>query len=194
MTHKESTAAMTHTSALTPARVAYACSAADSPRHTHLVARALLGCLLCVLVLGACGGGDGAEDEGEIPGGADPAAARVIDDWAKTLSEGDVDAAARYFAIPSVAENGPTLIRIRDLDDARLFNATLPCGAELVRAEPEGDFVIATFRLTERPGPGTCGEGTGGAAQTAFVIEDGRIAEWRRVGIDGAEQAPSRSV
>ena len=158
------------------------------------MARSLLGCLLCVLVLGACGGGDGSDDEGKIPGGADPAEAQVIAEWATTLSEGDVDGAARYFAIPSVAENGPTLIHIRDLDDARLFNATLPCGAELVRAEPEGDFVVATFRLTERPGPGTCGEGTGGSAQTAFVIEDGRIAEWRRVGIDGSEQAPSRST
>jgi hypothetical protein len=158
------------------------------------VARSLLGCLLSVLVLGACGGGGGSDDEGEIPGGADPAEAQVIAEWASTLSEGDVDGAARYFAIPSVAENGPTLIRIRDLDDARLFNATLPCGAELVRAEPEGDFVVATFRLTERPGAGTCGVGTGGSAQTAFVIEDGRIAEWRRVGIDGAEQAPSRSL
>ncbi|MGH2987799.1 MAG: nuclear transport factor 2 family protein [Solirubrobacterales bacterium] len=156
--------------------------------------RLLLGCLLCVLALGACGGGDGSEDDGQVPGGADPAEAQVIDDWARTLSEGDVDGAARYFAIPSVAENGPTLIRIRDLDDARLFNATLPCGAELVRAESEGDFVVATFRLTERPGPGTCGDGAGGAAQTAFVIEDGRIAEWRRVGIGGDEQAPSRSI
>jgi hypothetical protein len=164
-----------------------------SPGHTHLVARSLLGCLLCVLVLGACGGGDGSDDEEEVPGGADPAEAKVIDEWATTLSEGDVDGAARYFAIPSVAENGPTLIRIRDLDDARLFNATLPCGAELVRAEPEGDFVVATFRLTERPGAGTCGPGTGGEARTAFVIEDGRITEWRRVGVD-REQAPSRSI
>jgi hypothetical protein len=162
-------------------------------RHTHLVARSLFGCLLCVLVLGACADGDGSDDEGVIPGGADPAEARVIDEWARTLREGDVDGAARYFAIPSVAENGPTLIRIRDLDDARLFNATLPCGAELVRAEPAGDFVVATFRLTERPGPGTCGDGVGGQAQTAFVIEDGQIAEWRRVDA-GGEQAPSRSI
>ena len=40
---------------------------------------------------------------------------------------------------------------------------------------------VATFRLTERPGPGVCGQGTGETAQTAFVIEDGEIVEWRRV-------------
>jgi hypothetical protein len=51
-----------------------------------------------------------------------------------------------------------------------------------------GETVTATFRLTERPGPGSCGEGTGELAQTAFEIEDGKIAEWRRVG-DGTPQA-----
>jgi SnoaL-like domain len=156
------------------------------------VTRSLLGCLLCALALGACGGGDGSDDE-QIPGGADSADARVIDEWATALREGDIDGASRYFAIPSVAENGPILVRIRDLNDARRFNASLPCGGELVRAVSEGDFVIATFRLTERPGPGECGSGTGAEAQTAFVIEDGQIVEWRRVGL-GGEGAPSRAI
>jgi SnoaL-like domain len=149
--------------------------------------------LLLALAFSACGGGDGSDDEQEIPGGADSADARVIDEWATALREGDIDGASRYFAIPSVAENGPILIRIRDLDDARRFNASLPCGGELVRAVSEGDFVIATFRLTERPGPGECGSGTGAEAQTAFVIEDGQIVEWRRVGL-GGEGAPSRAI
>ena len=158
------------------------------------MARSLLAGLLCVLALGACGGGDGPGSAHDIPGGADPDDVRVIDDWARTLREGDIDGAARYFAIPSVAENGPTLIEIRDREDARLFKASLPCGAELVRAVSEGDFVVATFELTERPGPGSCGSGTGAAAQTAFVIEDGRIVEWRRVGAGGEEEAPSSSI
>jgi hypothetical protein len=156
--------------------------------------------VVTALFLAACGGGEeptsetqDAEAAGEIPGGADPAEARVIDEWATTLREGDIDGAARYFAIPSVAENGPALVEIEDLDDARVFNASLPCGAELTRAVSEGDFVVATFRLTERPGPGTCGSGTGAEAQTAFVIEDGRIVEWRRVGVGGAE-APSSAT
>ena len=117
----------------------------------------------------------------------------MIDEWARTLKEGDVAGAASFFAIPSVAENGPILVRIRDRGDALRFNASLPCGAELTNAVSEGDFVVATFRLTERPGPGVCGSGTGETAQTAFVIEDGEIVEWRRVGV-GGEEAPSRSI
>jgi hypothetical protein len=121
-----------------------------------------------------------------IPGGADPQAAAVIERWAATLSRGDVAGAARLFAIPSVAENGPASIRIRDAADARLFNASLPCGARLTEAVQEGDLVVATFELTERPGPGSCGAGTGGTARTAFAITDGEITEWRRVADEDA--------
>lgn len=128
----------------------------------------------------------------EIPGGADPAETRVIDEWTRALSRGDVAAAARLFAIPSVAQNGPALIRIRDAADARLFNASLPCGARLIDATPEGKFVVATFELSERPG-GDCGSGAGETARTAFEIEDGEIVEWRRVA-DGRGPAPGNPV
>ena len=147
-------------------------------------------------ILSACGsddddgGGESAEPAREIPGDADPESAAVIDEWAMTLAAGDVERAAEFFAIPSVAENGGVQVKIESADDARLFNASLPCGAELTRAEAEGEFTIATFRLTERPGPGTCGSGTGETASTAFVIEDGEIVEWRRVD-DGGPEAPS---
>ena len=40
---------------------------------------------------------------------------------------------------------------------------------------------------------GDCGEGTGETAQTAFVIEDGEIVEWRRV-VPADEPAPGSSV
>jgi hypothetical protein len=124
----------------------------------------------------------GSDDEGrEVPGGADPENAAVIDDWAMTLAAGDIDGAAEFFALPSIAENGGITYDIETIGDARLFNRSLPCGAELTRAEPEGELTIATFVLKERPGPGTCGDGTGNEAQTGFVIEDGKIVEWRRV-------------
>ena len=130
---------------------------------------------------------------GEVTGDADPEDVRVIEAWSDALREGDVDAAAGYFATPSVAENGP-LLRIRNRRDARLFNRSLPCGATLLRAESEGDFTTATFELSERPGPGTCGPGAGGEAQTAFVIEDGKITEWRRVALGGDEPVPGEAV
>lgn len=148
-----------------------------------------LSLLLFALPILGCGGGDSQSTDTTVPGGANPADVAVIEDWSRTLSEGDVEEAAGFFALPSVAENG-LIIEIDDLDDARLFNASLPCGARLVRARSEGDFTIATFRLSERPGPGVCGSGSGGEATTVFVIEGNEIVEWRRVGV-GGEQAPS---
>ena len=134
---------------------------------------------IACLALSACE--DALEPSATVPGDAAPADVAVIDAWAKDLAKGDVDAAAGYFKLPSVAENG-VAIRIESLKDARLFNESLPCGAELVAAETDGAYTIATFRLTERPGPGTCGSGVGARARTAFVIEGGKITEWRRVG------------
>jgi hypothetical protein len=82
------------------------------------------------------------------------------------------------------------VIQIRNRSDALLFNESLPCGAELLRAEEEeGGQVIATFRLGERPGPGACGSGTGARAKTSFRIEEGKIALWQRVPTAG-ESAP----
>jgi hypothetical protein len=146
----------------------------------HLATLAVL--VLAALPLVSCGGespSSPAPDQG-IPGGADPDDVEVIDEWVSRLREGDVAGAAELFAVPSVAENGSLPIEIDDARDARLFNASLPCGAILVRAETRDEFTIATFRLTERPGPGTCGTGAGTAARTAFLIEDGLIIEWRR--------------
>jgi hypothetical protein len=151
------------------------------------IAIALVGC--------GDGGGDDSSREPKIAGNADPGDVRVIDDWVTALRRGDVGAAARYFAIPSIAENGPLLLHIESLHDARSFNESLPCGARLVRAETQGQFTTATFRLTERPGSGICGPGAGETAKTSFVIRNGRIVEWRRVGTGGGGQrTPSQSA
>lgn len=124
-----------------------------------------------------------------VPGGADPEDVAVIQGWADALDSGNIDAAAEYFALPSVVQNGPT-VEIETADDARAFNESLPCGAELVRAVSHADYVIATFRLTERAGPGNCGAGAGGHAATAFQIRDGMITEWRRTPIPPVERPP----
>ena len=42
-------------------------------------------------------------------------------------------------------------------------------------------FMIVTFRLTERPGKGSCGGGTGATARTAFRVRRGLITDWLRV-------------
>ena len=136
-----------------------------------------------------------------FPGGADPKQVEVIDDWAGALADGDVEKAASYFAIPSTVANGTEPVRIHDRHDAETFNESLPCGAELIDAQGHAGFILATFELKERPGPGRCGTGTGEKAGTAFRIEDGEIAEWRRIPVPGegedgggAEPLPSDVV
>jgi hypothetical protein len=145
------------------------------------------------LALSACGGAEEPE-EPSVPGGADPAQVEVIDEWSRSLAAGDVDAAAEFFAIPSIAQNGLPY-EIASRADARRFNSSLPCGASLVEARTEGDYTVATFELTERPGAGSCGNGDGSEASTAFRIVDGEIVEWRRVLPDGSpEAAPAPST
>ena len=97
----------------------------------------------------------------------------------------------KYKTAPKLEERSKDQVR-KFLEDR--FNESLPCGARLIRAETAGDFTTATFHLTERPGPGLCGNGTGQTAQTSFVIRDGKIVEWRRVGLPGARGAPSQSA
>jgi hypothetical protein len=129
-----------------------------------------------------------------IPGGADAADVNVIDGWVTALRHGKVRKAASYFAIPSVAQNGGIVFRIQSRPDAIAFNHTLPCGARLVRARTQGRFTTATFRLTERPGPGVCGPGVGQRAATAFVIQGGKITQWQRVGTGGGRPVPGQSA
>jgi hypothetical protein len=142
---------------------------------------------LALLALAGCGG-----DSTSVPGGADPADVNVIDGWVTTLARGDVKGAASYFAVPSVVENGTPPLRLDTRARVIAFNASLPCGARLVRAKPAGRFVAATFRLTDRPG-GACGPGTGATARTAFAIENGKIVQWRRLP-DRAPEQPTGPV
>ena len=113
-------------------------------------------------------------------GNADRDDVEVIGAWIAALTDGDVDAAADFFAVPSFAQNGPLEVRIESRADAVAFNESLPCGAEVIAAETSGEKTIATFELSERPGGG-CGPGAGGTARTSFVIEDGKIVEWWRL-------------
>ena len=132
---------------------------------------------LSALALGGCG----SSGETSVAGGADPHAVEVIKHWADELRAGDVLAASQRFAIPALVQNGTPPLRLTDRRDVEAFNRSLPCGANLTEAITSGKYTIATFELTERPGPGECGGGVGETAKTAFVIHNGLIAEWRRV-------------
>ena len=138
--------------------------------------------MLAVIALAGCGSSD-SSDKGSttIVGGADPKTVEVIKDWADELRAGDVAAASDRFALPSVVQNGTPALTLTSRRQVEAFNRSLPCGARLTAAVPTGRFTVATFVLTERPGPGECGNGVGEQAKTAFVIRDGLITQWRRV-------------
>jgi limonene-1,2-epoxide hydrolase len=165
-----------------------------TPRNPSRAAAAIAAIALAVALV-SCGGGtsSGEGSTSTVPGGAKASDVEVIQAWAAALDRGDLDAAASYFALPSSAENGPLLLHITTRGEARAFNATLPCGARVIRAASAGNFTTATFRLRERPGPGSCGPGSGSLARTSFVIKNGKIVQWRRVGV-GGQKPPSPTV
>jgi hypothetical protein len=139
--------------------------------------------LLALAVLAGCGGSGSSHTAttATVPGDGNTADVKVIGAWVDALRAGDVDQAASYFALPSVVQNGTPPVRLKTRDDVVSFNSSLPCGAKLVSANSDGQVTTATFELTDRPG-GNCGAGVGQAASTAFVIEDGLIVHWSRVG------------
>ena len=109
---------------------------------------------------------------------------RVIRGWADALRAGRVKEAADFFAVPALVarRHQPAALAARTRPTVLEFNRGLPCGARLVDAvRGEGKFVIATFRLTERSGPGAQpGCSVGALAATAILIEDKHIVQWLR--------------
>ncbi|HET9073997.1 MAG TPA: hypothetical protein VFN48_05415 [Solirubrobacteraceae bacterium] len=130
----------------------------------------------------------------------------VIRSWARALRRGDINAAADLFALPSLFANGPGGPGplggqvIRSHQNAVAANESLTCGAEVVSTIRHGRYVIATFKLVNRVGPGAgCGGGVGQQAATAFLIRHGRIIDWIRapllnqVSPHGGAPAPTSS-
>jgi len=159
-----------------------------------------------VVIAGAAVAGCGGKDKAHATTATAPAvpapvvapgvsrdAANIVRRWADTLRRGDVEAAAKFFAVPSFVANGGPPAHLTTHAAILGFNRSLPCGARLVRADrAHHGFVIATFVLTERPGPGTCGSGTGATARTAFRVKNGRITDWLRVqDLPDAETTPA---
>jgi hypothetical protein len=134
---------------------------------------------LGIAALSGCGSSDDEADA--IRGGANPETVQVIKGWADELRDGNVAAASKRFALPSVVQNGTPPLRLTTRGEVEGFNRSLPCGAKLTEAVAVDRFTIATFELTERPGPGECGSGVGETAKTAFVVRRGLITQWRRV-------------
>lgn len=114
-------------------------------------------------------------DEGEEHQGVHSPEGVMIRDWLMAVQHGDFGRAARFFAPGAIIDQGRPY-RLPDTAAARLFNATLPCHAELVALADEGAKVLATFRLTPGPG-GPCR----GRVQVRYTIVGGRFKEWRQL-------------
>jgi hypothetical protein len=147
---------------------------------------------LSMLALPGCGGSS--DHSSAVAGNADADAVQVIKGWADELRAGNVPAATDRFSIPTVVQNGTAPLTLTNRRQVEGFNQSLPCGAILTAAISSGRYTIATFKLTERPGPGQCDGGVGDAAKTAFVIHNDRITEWRRVVDQGAPPAEPQST
>jgi hypothetical protein len=120
----------------------------------------------------------------------------VIRGWSDALRAGHVAQAAGFFALPVEVFDGANPLRaLADREAVLEFNRGLPCGARLVATERgRQSLVIATFRLTERPGRGSCEDGVGEPAATAFLIRGRRIARWLRVPVPARAARPDAST
>ena len=102
----------------------------------------------------------------------------MIRDWLMSVQHGDFGRAATFFAPGAIIDQGRPY-RLRNRAAARVFNATLPCHADLIALRDEGAKVLATFRLT--PGPG-------GPCRGRVQVR----SEERRVGKECSELCRSR--
>jgi hypothetical protein len=120
----------------------------------------------------------GCNDEPAEPTGIHSPEGVMIRDWLMAVEHYDFSHAADFFAPGAIIDQSGPPYRLRGRRAARLFNATLPCRADLIALSDEGSSkVLATFRL--RPGPG--GSCTG-RARVRYTIVDGRFTEWRQLG------------
>ena len=101
--------------------------------------------------------------------------------WAAALRAGRVQAAAGYFHLPSLFDDGAGPVEIRSLTEAESVNGSLTCASQVISAFDQGRFINVLFRLTTRAGQGAV---CGGTARVVFLIRDGQIVDWLR--------APSR--
>ena len=101
---------------------------------------------------------------------------RVIRGWLLALGRDDYAGAADYFARGALIDQGEPY-RLRGPSAARIFNASLPCRADLAGVEDEpGPRTLASFRLREGPG-GPCS----GIVKVRFTIRRGKFTEWRQL-------------
>jgi hypothetical protein len=101
---------------------------------------------------------------------------RVIRGWLLALNRDDYVGAADYFAVGAIVDQGEPF-RLPNPVAARIFNAGLPCRADLVDVKDEpGPRSLASFTLRAGPG-GPCS----GIVKVRFTIRKGKFTVWRQL-------------
>ena len=108
----------------------------------------------------------------------------MIRDWLMAVQHGDYGRAATFFAPGAIIDQGRPF-RLPNAAAARIFNAGLPCHAQLIALDDEGAKVLATFRLTPGPG-GPCR----GRVQVRYTIMNGKFKEWRQLEAEPPPEGP----
>jgi limonene-1,2-epoxide hydrolase len=133
--------------------------------------------LLLAVLAAACGGGP-------------PSPESVVRAWNEAVNSDDNEAAARLFAPGARVIQAGRVYTLADRGDAVAFNAGLPCSAEIVEIETQGDTVTATFSLADRT-TSRC-DAPGVEVTAVFEISDGKIVVWEQ--LPGNQPGPGDSI
>jgi limonene-1,2-epoxide hydrolase len=121
---------------------------------------------LGILALAGCGSGT-------------PSPESVVRAWSEAVNSEDNSAAAHLFAENAQVIQGTDVRRLRTFDEAKTWNAALPCSGRILALEVRGQVVRATFLLGNR-GHTKC-DGPGVHARALFRVEDGKIVLWHQL-------------
>lgn len=121
--------------------------------------------LVAVLAVAGCGGSDGPEE--------------VLRAWSRAVNEGDYERAGSLFAEDAEVVQGARVLVFETAEEARRWNAALPCRARIVRAREDGDRVEASFLLRDRADV-PC-DAPGASARVVARVEDGKIVLWHQI-------------
>jgi limonene-1,2-epoxide hydrolase len=111
-------------------------------------------------------------------GGSGPSAESVVRAWSQELNSGDNEGAAKLFAPGAEVVQAQTELKLRTLEDAIRWNASLPCSGRIVSIHSDGDVATATFVLGNRQQQ-KC-DGPGQRATAIFRVKKGKIVLWHQ--------------
>lgn len=99
--------------------------------------------------------------------------------WSQAVNTEDNSAAARLFAPGARVVQGTSVRRLRTFEQARAWNAGLPCSGRIVSLRELGDTVRATFLLGNRR-RSRC-DGPGARSRALFRVREGKIVLWHQL-------------